>query len=74
MRFLVTCFFSYFNDYGVDPLLIIFVQNIHDAATNDSFSPVESNIWSKIVFVRFLSNVGSGVKGAGTQFTKTYSL
>ena len=36
MRFLVTCFFSYFNDYGVDPLLIIFVQNIHDAATNET--------------------------------------
>ena len=36
MRFLVTCFFSYFNDYGVDPLLIIFVQNIYDAATNET--------------------------------------
>ena len=28
--------FSYFNDYGFDPLLIIFVQNIHDAATNET--------------------------------------
>ena len=28
--------FNYFNDYGVDPLLIIFVQNIHDAATNET--------------------------------------
>lgn len=36
MRFLVTCFFSYFNDYGVAPLLINFVQNIHDAATNET--------------------------------------
>ena len=34
--FLVTCFFSYFNDYGVAPLLINFVQNIHDAATNET--------------------------------------
>ena len=36
MRFLVTCFFSYFNDYGVDPLLIFFVQKIHNEATNET--------------------------------------
>ena len=34
--FLMTCFFSYFNDYRVAPLLINFVQNIHDAATNET--------------------------------------
>ena len=36
MRFLVTCFFSYFNDCGIDPLLIIFVQNISDTAANET--------------------------------------